>query len=51
LNTRYLHSVIKWRRSSNGISGLRENDQWFDDQVAIKEKVKEFFKEWFSRGA
>ena len=43
--------MIKWKRSSNGINGLRENDQWFDDPMAVKEKVKEFFKKRFDGGA
>jgi len=48
MNTRYFHFVIKWRRSSHEINGLRENGQWLEEQETVKEKVKEFFKERFS---
>jgi len=51
LNTRYFHSVIKWRRSRNGINKLRENGQCYEDQMMVKGKVRDFFKDMFSGGA
>jgi len=48
LNTKYFHSVIKWRSIRNDFSGLRDKGQWYDEQGAVKEKVRDFFKERFS---
>ena len=43
LNTKIYHSNIKWRRMQNGISGLKISDQWCDDPVEVKARVKDFF--------
>jgi len=50
LNTKFFHSSIKWRRMQNGISGLRVGDQWCDDPVEVKDRVKEFIVEKIQRG-
>jgi len=50
LNTRYFRSVIKWRRSRNEISGLRENGLWLEDQAVVKGKVRDFYMDRFSGG-
>lgn len=50
MNTKYFHSVIKWRRARNGINGLRENGQWVEGQAKVKEKVRDFFQQQFESG-
>jgi len=50
LNTKFYHSSIKWRRMHNGINGLKVGDQWCDDPVEVKARVKEFIEGRFSRG-
>ena len=50
LNTKFFHSSIKLRRMQNGISGLRVGDQWCDDPVEVKDRVKEFIVEKIQRG-
>jgi len=50
LNTKFYHSSIKWRRIQNGISGLKVGDQWCDDPIEVKVRVKEFFEDKFSKG-
>jgi len=49
-NTKFYHSSIKWRRMHNGTNGLKVGDQWCDDLVEVKARVKELFKGRFSRG-
>jgi len=48
LNTKYFHSVIKWRRIRNGFTRSRDKGQWYNEQGVVKEKVRDFFKERFS---
>ena len=48
MSTKYLHSAIKWRKVRNGFNGLRDKGQWYDEQGAVKDKVREYFKERFS---
>jgi len=43
MNTRYFHSVTKWRRASNGLNGILVNDQWCEEPTLVKGKVKYFF--------
>jgi len=50
MNSRYFHTVIKWKRSRNGINGMRDNGQWYEDHEVVKGKVRDFFKNRFSRG-
>ena len=50
LNTKFYHSSIKWRRIHNGINGLKVGDQWRDDPIEVKARVKEFFEGRFSGG-
>lgn len=42
MNTKYFHSVIKWRRSNNGINGLMESDVCYEEPEIIKGKGKSF---------
>jgi len=37
-------------RMHNGINGLKVGDQWCEDPVEVKARVKEFFEGKFSRG-
>jgi len=48
LNTKYFHSVIKWRRVRNGLYGLRNKGQWYEEQSVVKEKVRDFYEQRFS---
>jgi len=50
-NSKYFHSVVKWRRVRNGINGLRDKGQWYDEQGVVKKKVREYFKEGFNEEA
>ncbi|XP_057418699.1 uncharacterized protein LOC130712900 [Lotus japonicus] len=43
-NTRYFHSIIKWRRKKNSLVGLFDNGTWVVEPVVVKEHVHDFFK-------
>ena len=45
----FFHSIIKWIRVRNGFNGLLINYQCCDEPGVVKEKVKEFLKNRFSR--
>jgi len=47
LNTKFFHSIVKWRRARNRINGVLENGQWCDDKEVVKDKVKDFFESRF----
>lgn len=46
-NSRFFHSMVKWRHRVNSINGLLINDEWTEDPIAVKEGVKMFFEEKF----
>ena len=46
-NSRYFHTIVKWRRMKNSISGLLVNGKWEKDPRVVKENVKCFFKRRF----
>jgi len=50
LNTKFYHSSIKWRRMQTGINGIKVSDQWCDDPIEVKFRVKKFFEGRFSGG-
>jgi len=44
LNSKFFHSVVKWRRVRNGFNGLFVNGLWCEDNDVVKDKVTIFFK-------
>jgi len=38
LNTRYFHSIIKWRRAKTSISRVKNEGQWYDEEGVVKKK-------------
>ena len=49
LNTKFFHSLVKWRRARNKLHGVFVNNKWCDSKEEVKDKVCEFFEERFSR--
>ena len=49
LNTKYFHSLVKWRRARNQLHGIFVNNKWSDNKEEVKIKVCEFFEERFAR--
>ena len=49
LNTKFFHSVVKWRRARNQLHGVFDNNKWCDSKEEVKVKVCKFFEERFAR--
>jgi len=47
LNTKFFHSLVKWRRGKNEIHGVLENGWWCEDKDEVKDKVRDFFEARF----
>jgi len=47
LYTSFFHSVVKWRRTRNGLNGVFVDGLWCDDKKVVKDKVRSFFKSRF----
>jgi len=39
-NSKYFHSIIKWRRTRDAINGLRMNENWCEDPVIVKNEAQ-----------
>jgi len=44
LDSKFFHSIVKWRRVRNGLNGLFVNGRWCEDKKVVKDKVRDFFK-------
>lgn len=49
VNSKFFHRVINFRRKTNEIVGLNLNGQWTEDVKKIKDGVRNFFKDHFSK--
>jgi len=43
-NSKYFHSLIKWKRMKNEIKGVEIQGVWKEDPTVVKEVVKEFYE-------
>ncbi|XP_071714352.1 uncharacterized protein [Rutidosis leptorrhynchoides] len=48
-NSKYFHSLLKYRRSKQNINGLSLNGVWVEDPLIIKNAFKEFYGMKFAR--
>jgi len=49
LNTKFFHSLVKWRRARNELHGVFVDGRWCEDKDVIKDKVRVFFEDRFAR--
>jgi len=49
LNTKYFHRLINWRIMQNMIKGIKIGGVWNEDPVKVKEEVKNFYKNRFTK--
>ncbi|XP_057432617.1 uncharacterized protein LOC130725399 [Lotus japonicus] len=47
-NSKYFHSLIRWKRRKNDIVGLNLEGVWYEEPTEIKLKVTDFFERKFS---
>ena len=43
--TSFFHNTVNWFRRVNGIRGVNVNDTWVEDQLRLKQEVKNFFEQ------
>jgi len=45
LNTRYFHTMLKWRRVKNTIRGLYIDGEWNEELSRVKDEIKNQFRQ------
>ncbi|XP_057444431.1 uncharacterized protein LOC130736645 [Lotus japonicus] len=48
-NSKYFHSLVRWKRRKNAIVGLNVDGVWYEEPTTVKLKVKEYFERKFSK--
>jgi len=44
LNSRYFHSILKWKRAKNEIKGVNILGKWCEEPNAVKGEIKDYFR-------
>jgi len=46
-NSKYYHSVIRWRRLRNEVKGVNVGDQWCEEPQVVRREARVMFEERF----
>jgi len=47
-NSKFFHSVIRWRRLCNEVKGVDIDNQWCEDPVTVRREARNLFEERFT---
>jgi len=46
-NTKYFHSILRWRRLRNEVEGVMVGNQWCEDPEVVRKEAKKMFEDRF----